>query len=50
MKAIASHRPVLNIDTALKEIENNKGTRYDTRIVDTLLRIFRENGYQFKQT
>jgi PAS domain S-box-containing protein len=49
VEAIGSHRPYrpsLGIDAALEEIENNRGTHYDTRTVDACLRIFRENGYQ----
>jgi HD-GYP domain-containing protein (c-di-GMP phosphodiesterase class II) len=49
VEAIASHRPyrpALGIDAALEEIENNRGTHYDTSTVDACLRIFRENGYQ----
>ena len=49
VEAMASHRPyrpALGIDAALKEIENNKGTLYDTGVVDACLRLFRENGYQ----
>ncbi|MGD1153833.1 MAG: PAS domain S-box protein [Syntrophales bacterium] len=53
VEAIGSHRPYrpsLGIDAALEEIENNRGTHYDTSTVDACLRIFRENGYQLKQT
>ncbi len=53
VEAIASHRPYrpsFGIDAALKEIENNKGTLYDPGVVDACLRIFRQNGYQLKQT
>ena len=53
VEAIGSHRPYrpsLGIDAALEEIENNRGTHYDTSTVDACLRIFREKGYQLKQT
>jgi PAS domain S-box-containing protein len=49
VESMASHRPyrpALGIDAALEEIENNRGTHYDTSTVDACLRIFRENGYQ----
>ena len=53
VESMASHRPyrpALGIDVAMKEIENNRGTHYDTSTVDACLRIFRENGYQLKGT
>jgi PAS domain S-box-containing protein len=51
VEAMASHRPYrpgLGIDTALAEIEKNKGTHYDKTVADACLRLFREKGYQFK--
>ncbi len=51
VESMASHRPyrpALGIDAALGEIEKNKGTLYDASVVDTCLRLFRENGFQFK--
>jgi PAS domain S-box-containing protein len=53
LESMASHRPYrasLGIDAALKEIEKNKGTLYDTGVVNACLRIFREKCYQLKQT
>jgi HD-GYP domain-containing protein (c-di-GMP phosphodiesterase class II) len=49
MEAMASHRPYrpsLGIDTALAEIEKNKGTIYDNTVADACLKLFRERGYQ----
>jgi HD-GYP domain-containing protein (c-di-GMP phosphodiesterase class II) len=49
VESMASHRPyrpALGIDAALEEIENKRGTHYDTSTVDACLRLFRENGYQ----
>ena len=49
VEAMASHRPYrpgLGIDTALKEIEKNKGILYDETVVDACLRLFREKGFQ----
>jgi HD-GYP domain-containing protein (c-di-GMP phosphodiesterase class II) len=46
---MASHRPyrpALGLNTALEEIENNKGTLYDANAVDVCLRLFREKSYQ----
>ena len=53
VEAMGSHRPYRpsrGIDAALEEIENKRGIHYDTGVVDACLRIFRENGYQLKQT
>ncbi|MFA4911199.1 MAG: PAS domain S-box protein, partial [Desulfobacteria bacterium] len=50
-EAMASHRPyrpALGIDTALKEIEENKGILYDAGVVDACHRLFREKGFQFQ--
>jgi PAS domain S-box-containing protein len=49
MEAMASHRPyrpALGIDTALAEIEKNKGTFYDNAVADACLRLFREKGFK----
>ena len=42
------YRPALGIDEALKEIEKNKAFLYDSKVVDTCLRVFRENGYKIE--
>jgi len=50
VEAMSSHRPyrpALGIETALKEIEDNRGVLYDADVVDTCMRLFREIGYQF---
>jgi PAS domain S-box-containing protein len=50
VEAMASHRPyrpALGEDAALKEIEHNRGTLYDTDVVDACLRAFREKGFRF---
>jgi PAS domain S-box-containing protein/putative nucleotidyltransferase with HDIG domain len=49
LESMASHRPyrpALGIDKALKEIEGHRGTLYDATVVDALLRLIREKGYQ----
>jgi HD-GYP domain-containing protein (c-di-GMP phosphodiesterase class II) len=49
VEAMASHRPYrpgLGLETALEEIEKNKGIFYDNDVVDACLRLFREKGYQ----
>ena len=51
VEAMASHshyRPTLGIETALEEIEKNKGTHYDNTVADACLRLFREKGYRLK--
>jgi len=48
VEAMASHRPYrppLGIETALTEIEKNKGTLYDNAPADACLRLFRDKGY-----
>jgi PAS domain S-box-containing protein len=47
--AMASHRPYrasLGIETALEEIEKNKGILYDADVADACLRLFRKKNYQ----
>ena len=51
MDAIASHRPyrvALGLDTALEEIEKNKGIIYDAAVVDVCLKLFREKGFKLE--
>lgn len=48
VEAMASHRPYrasLGIETALEEIEKNKGILYDEAVADACLKLFREKGY-----
>ncbi len=50
VETIASHRPYrpgLGIDKALGEISENRGTLYDSEVVDVCLKMFRNEGYQF---
>jgi HD-GYP domain-containing protein (c-di-GMP phosphodiesterase class II) len=52
VEAMASHRPYragLGINTALEEIEKNRGTLYDEAVVNACLRVFREKGYRFAE-
>lgn len=51
VEAMSSHRPyrpALGIDKALEEISKNKGTLYDTEVVDTCLILFKEKGFKFE--
>jgi len=49
VESMASHRPYragLGINTALEEIENNRGILYDSDVADACLRLFREKGFK----
>ena len=49
VEAMASHRPyrpALGIDSALKEIAENRGIFYDPEVVDACLKLFQEKGYR----
>jgi PAS domain S-box-containing protein len=51
VEAMASHRPYrasLGIDSALEEIEKNKGILYDNMVADACLKLFREQGYKLE--
>ena len=48
--AMSSHRPyrpALGIDAALEEISQNKGTLYDSEVVNACLKLFKEKGFKF---
>jgi PAS domain S-box-containing protein/putative nucleotidyltransferase with HDIG domain len=48
VEAMSSHRPYrvgLGIDTALAEIEAQRGIQFDPVVVDACLKLFRESGY-----
>lgn len=50
VEAMTSHRPYrpgLGIDAALEEITCHRGTLYDPVVVDTCLRVFRDQGFAF---
>jgi PAS domain S-box-containing protein len=52
VEAMATHRPyraALGIDAALREIERESGTRYDAKVVDACLRLFRDKGYTLQR-
>lgn len=51
VEAMASHRPyrpALGIERALKEIEDNRNTRFDPAVVDACLCLFLEDGFSFE--
>jgi HD-GYP domain-containing protein (c-di-GMP phosphodiesterase class II) len=49
VEAMSSHRPyraALGTDMALAEIELGSGTKYDPKVVEVCLELFREAGFQ----
>ncbi|ODS32732.1 MAG: two-component response regulator [Candidatus Scalindua rubra] len=51
VEAMAPHRPyrpAIGIDKALEEISQNKGILYDSNVVDSCLKIFKDKGLNFK--
>jgi len=51
VEAMASHRPyrpALGIELALKEIDGNRGTKFDPEVVDAYLCLFREGDFAFQ--
>jgi putative nucleotidyltransferase with HDIG domain len=52
VEALSSHRPyrpALGLEKALEEIRRGRGTRYDMRVVDACIRLFKDRRYSFKQ-
>ncbi len=47
MSAYRPYRPALGIEAALEEIDRNRNTLYDPRVVDACLVLFRERHYAF---
>ncbi|MES9966100.1 MAG: HD-GYP domain-containing protein, partial [Sedimenticola sp.] len=49
LEAMASHRPyrpALPLESALEEIESQRGVLYDREVVDASLKLFREKGFK----
>ena len=49
LEAMASqrpYRPTKRLEKAIHEIESNRGSLFDPDVVDAMLRLFREKGYQ----
>jgi HD-GYP domain-containing protein (c-di-GMP phosphodiesterase class II) len=42
MSSRRAYRPALGLAVALEEIEKNKGILYDNAVVDTCLKLFRD--------
>jgi PAS domain S-box-containing protein/putative nucleotidyltransferase with HDIG domain len=52
VEAMTSHRPyraALGINKALEEISQNKGSLYDSKVVDACLTLFRDKKFNFEQ-
>lgn len=50
VEAMASHRPyrpARGVDVALEHISEEKGTLYEASVVDSCLKLFTENNFQF---
>lgn len=48
VESMNSHRPYregLGVEAALAEIVQHRGTRYDPQVVDTCLKLFRQDGF-----
>jgi PAS domain S-box-containing protein len=48
VEAMSSHRPyraALGIEAALEEILLHRGTKYDAKVVDICVKLFKEDGY-----
>ncbi len=52
VEAMACHRPyrpAMGIEKALEEIETNKGSYYDPKVVDACIRLFKEKRFNFEE-
>ncbi len=47
MSSRRAYRPALAIDEALKEISDNRGTLYDSQVVDASMRLFTQKHFTF---
>lgn len=50
VEAMTSHRPyrpALGIYAAIDEISRNRGIKYDSKVVDTCIKLFKEMGFTF---
>ena len=53
VEAMSSHRPyrpAFSVEKALEEISKNRGTLYDSQVVDACLRLFREKKFKFQES
>jgi len=47
MSSFRPYRPALGIDKALEEISINRGTFYDSEVVDVCLKLFKQKRFKF---
>ncbi len=47
--SLRPYRPALGLDKALEEIRKGRGFRYDTRVVDACIKLFREGRFSFRK-
>ncbi len=47
--SLRPYRPALGIEKGLEEIRKGRGIRYDTRVVDACIKLFREGRFSFKK-
>jgi putative nucleotidyltransferase with HDIG domain len=47
--SLRPYRPALGIEKALEEIRKGRGIRFDTRVVDTCIKLFREGRFSFRK-
>jgi len=47
--SLRPYRPALGIEKALEEIRKGRGLRYDIRVVDACLKLFREGRFSFSK-
>lgn len=50
MASYRPYRPALGIDAALEEVEKNRGILYDSDVVDSCLRLFREKEFSLEES
>ncbi|NTV81261.1 MAG: HD domain-containing protein, partial [Candidatus Aminicenantes bacterium] len=52
VEAVSSLRPyraALGLEKGLEEVRKGRGIRYDTRVVDACIKLFREGRFSFKK-
>ncbi len=47
--SLRPYRPALGIEKGLEEIRKGRGLRYDTRVVDACIKLFREGRFTFRK-
>jgi putative nucleotidyltransferase with HDIG domain len=47
--ALRPYRPALGLEKGLEEVRKGRGIRYDTRVVDACIKLFRDGRFSFKK-